>query len=64
MLIVLVELICLKNRIQNMKIKRLKIFIVIGLAGCSTIGGKSAQDDFRHFDPPVTKYQGSSFKEV
>jgi len=47
-----------------MKIKRLKIFIVMGLAGCTSLGGKNAQDDFRHFDPPVTKYQGSSFKEV
>jgi hypothetical protein len=49
---------------MKIKIKRLKIFIVIGLVGCTSVGDKNAQDGFRHFDPPETKYQGSSFKEV
>lgn len=47
-----------------MNIKSLKLFIVLGLVGCASVGDKSIQDDFRHFDPPATKYQGSSFKEV
>lgn len=46
-----------------MRIKSLTLCIYISLAGCAA-GNKSAQDDFRHFDPPVTAYQGSSFTEV
>jgi hypothetical protein len=46
-----------------MKIKTLELCIAISLAGCAA-GDKTAQDAFRHFDPPTTTYQGSSFAEV
>ncbi len=46
-----------------MRIKYLELCILISLLGCTT-GDTTEQDDFRHFDPPSTPYQGSSFKEV
>lgn len=46
-----------------MKIKSLAFSIVVSLTGCAT-ANKSAQDNFRHFAPPSTQYQGSSFSEV